>query len=280
MTAAARRHAGRIAPDAYSPGFFRFFAWYVGRLLRKSFHAVRIVRGSQSHATALEREAGDQPAIIALSHTSWWDPLLCVYLSNRLTPTRATLAPMDREQLAKFRFMRKLGLFGIDPVDAASLGPMVEYIAERCAAVPRTTFWITPQGRFADAREPISLRPGAAACAARLSAASPCRAVCLAIEYAFWLDKRPEIFLRFEPCDAPTPASTAAWHRALTLAMQRNNDALSELVKARDPAPFDLLEGGDAPRINPVYDLLLSLRGDRGGLGERPPQAALPERGS
>lgn len=265
----AARARARIEPDAYNPGFFRFFAWYVGRLLRRSFHAVRVERGSVELLAGLEREPGGEPSIVALSHTSWWDPLLCVYLSQRFTPTRPALAPIDSEQFAKFRFMRKLGLFGVDPEDPASLEPMVEYVARRCEQLPRTTFWITPQGRFADVREEILLRPGGSATAARLSASRPCKVVCLALEYAFWVDKRPEVFMRFEPCEAETATSTASWHRALTRAMQRNNEELAALVIARDPSAFESLEGGDAPRINPLYDMLLALRGKRTSLDHK-----------
>ena len=105
--------------------------------------------------------------------------------------------------------------------------------------------------------------------AARLCAGAGCRVVCVALEYAFWVDKRPEVFLRVEPCVAETPTSMTSWHRSLTRAMQRNGAALAELVAARDPSAFTCLEGGEAPRIHPVYDALLALRGQRRALDER-----------
>lgn len=248
-----------LTPDRYDARTFRFFAWYVGRLLRSSFHAVRLARASQDAADALAREPG--PAIVALSHGSWWDPLLCVHLSQRLTPGRIALGPMDAVQLSRFGFMRRLGLFGVDPEDPAMRTPMVAHVERRMREAPRTTLWITPQGRFADVREEITLRPGAAAVAARLSAVGTCRVACLAIEMAFWNDKKPEVFLRLEACGAEEPASTASWHRALTRSMRQNAQALAAMVIARDPEPFLVLEGPRGARIHPVYDALLRLRG-------------------
>ena len=253
--------------DAYSARFFGFFAWYVRGMLRRSFHAVRMVRGGDDELRG--HASHERPVIMALSHASWWDPLLCVYLHQRFSPARRALGPIHARELSKFRFMRKLGLFGVDPDDPASFDPMVEHSTARMNDAPGTNFWITPQGRLVDVRTPIELRPGAAAVAARLCAGAGCRVVCVALEYAFWVDKRPEVFLRVEPCVAETPTSMTSWHRSLTRAMQRNGAALAELVAARDPSAFTCLEGGEAPRIHPVYDALLALRGQRRALDER-----------
>jgi hypothetical protein len=43
--------------------------------------------------------------------------------------------------------------------------------------------------------------------------------------------------------------------------MQRNGDALAELVRSRDPRRFETALGGDTARVHPVYDLWLRLTG-------------------
>lgn len=263
---------GHITPDAHSARFFGFFAWYVARMFRSQFHAVRMLRGGDALLASLEREPG--PAIVALTHASWWDPLVCVHLHQTFSPTRVTLGPIDAAELAKFKFMRKIGLFGVDPHDPAALEPMVEHVAMRVRQTPRTTFWITPQGRFVDVREPVTIRPGVSAVASRLCAQGPCRVIALAIEIGMWVDKKPEVFLCAQECRAETAGSTASWHRAITRGMRGAAATLAEAVIARDPSPFVCIEGGDAPRIHPVYDAILSLRGKRTKLGQQRESAA------
>ncbi|MBL9000859.1 MAG: lysophospholipid acyltransferase family protein [Phycisphaerae bacterium] len=244
-----------VIPGAYSSRFAAGFGWYVRRLLRRSFHAVRLARGSGEILSAAADHEG--PLILCMSHSSWWDPLVGVLLGRTYFPERSACAPMDREQLRKFAFFRRLGLFGIEPDDPASLSAMKSYVAARFAAEPRPTLYLTPQGRFVDPRAPIELRPGAAAVA---SATPGCRVLAVAFEYAFWLDQRPEVFIRCEAVPSGESGSTASWQRGMISAMRRNGSALSELVIARDPNAFTILIGGGG-RINPFYDAWLRLRG-------------------
>ncbi|MDX2114252.1 MAG: lysophospholipid acyltransferase family protein [Planctomycetota bacterium] len=253
-----------LVPDAHSARFFNFFAWYTRRLIARRFAAVRAAPGTTQTLRALADDQG--PVVMAMTHSSWWDPLIGVYLHDRFTPARRSLGPIDARELARFRFMRKLGLFGIDPDNPRVIDSMTRYIAGVCRDAPHTTLWITPQGTFQDVRAPMLVRPGAAAAAARLRAVGPCRVVSLAIELAFWNDQRPEIFLRADPVAADRPHSMPSWHRAISRAMRAGAEALSTLVIARDPQPFETLLGGDA-RIHPVYDAILKLRGKSGGLG-------------
>lgn len=258
---AGRGSAGdgdRLIPARYSPFVTRMFERHVRSMFRRNFHAVRF---AEETAPVLRGACeDDRPLIVAMNHSSWWDPLVPLVLSEDFLHDRIPLAPMDAEQLEKFGFFRRLGIFGMDPDDPASLEAMAEYVGRHLREVERAVFLITPQGRFADARSPIRLRPGISAIAAEAERAGrrP-NVVCLAIEYAFWLEKKPEVFLRAEACEGGH-GSTTAWHRALTRAMQRNQEALAALVMAREPGPFSTLLGGPGG-VNPVMDLLLRLRG-------------------
>jgi 1-acyl-sn-glycerol-3-phosphate acyltransferase len=263
-----------IIPGQFSARFAAGFGWYVRRMLRKSFHAVRLESGSGGVLGGLAGHIG--PVVVPMSHASWWDPLIAVLLGRAFLPERSACGPMDREQLAKFGFFRRLGLFGIDPDSAESMAAMRGYVAERFATEKKPTLWLTPQGRFADVRAEIELRPGAAAIAA---AAPECRVVAMAIEYGFWLDKRPEVFVRCAPVEPAKAAvvSTADWQRALVSTMRENAAALAQLVIARDPSAFEVLLGGGG-RINPVYDAWLRLRGRSGSLQSARLQADRPGR--
>jgi 1-acyl-sn-glycerol-3-phosphate acyltransferase len=245
-------------PARYDRRVVRVFTWYSERLLKKQFAAVRLEAGGEEHVRALD--AVDGPVLVAMSHAAWWDPIVAGLLWRRFFATRTTLAPMDRQELERFAFMRRLGIFGLDPDDATALPAMVAYLEHAMAAHPKPTLVVTPQGRFTDVREPMVVRPGAAAAAARLGVQ---RAVALAVEYGFWNDKKPEIFLRAMPIEVPSgdaARSTGRWQRALVEAMTENGRRLAELVRARDPSAFTnlLIEGA---KVHPVYDLWLRLTG-------------------
>jgi 1-acyl-sn-glycerol-3-phosphate acyltransferase len=255
----------QLIPGAYSARFVQFFTWYTKRLFRKKFFAVRLARGSAEVLLALQQHRG--PAMIAMTHSSWWDPLVALLLGT-LCSARQACAPMDEAMLRKFGFFRRLGIFGIRPEDPRGLPAMVAYVLERFAQESQATLWITPQGRFCDVREPIELRPGAAAVAARAQRQGmKLEVVVVAVEYGFWVDQKPEVFVRAarveaeeSAADASGTLSTAAWQRKLQEAMQRCADELATLVRARDASAFEsLITAGGG--INPAMDAWQRLRG-------------------
>jgi hypothetical protein len=87
----------------------------------------------------------------------------------------------------------------------------------------------------------------------------------VAVEYGFWVDARPEVFLRVQAVSPPEELRRSAWQRSLQAAMQANADALAEAVRSREPARFECLLGGES-RVHPVYDLWLRLRGRSRGI--------------
>ncbi len=246
-------------PSATSPHVVRFFQWWMGKMFRKDFNTIRAIKGTTEILSDLDQHQG--PVLVLMNHQCWWDPLIGMYIARHLTPARSMLAPMELAMLRKFPILRKLGVFGLNPDAPQSLEIMIDHVTQVFQKTPRTSFWITPQGQFADVRTPVRLRPGAAAVAARTPGV---KVVCLAVEMAFWLDRKPEILLRFEPCEPPPAPTTAGWNRVMTQSMQRNADELSKAVIARaeaDFAPIARVHAGRAVRVNPLYDLWLRLRG-------------------
>lgn len=254
-----------LLPAAYNRHAARWFGVWIERMFRRSWHAVRCAAGTQSTFAALD--SSGRPAIVLMNHPSWWDPLIGMWLTRRLAPSRRVLGPMELAEFRKLGFFRWLGVFGLDPARPEALDAMTEYVIAQFRSTPQTVFWITPQGGFADVRAPVRLRPGAAALAARLAASDlgPPDVVACAVEPSFWVDSRPELCVRFQAVASGRP-STAGWHRVMTEAMQANADALASLVIARDPAAFDDLQQAAPARINPLVDLWLKLRGERGDL--------------
>lgn len=264
-TSGGTERRDRLIPAQTSPLIIRFFARHVRSMFRKRFHSVRMVRATMPALQDACRD--DRPLIVVMNHSSWWDPLVPLLLRDEYFGECSPLAPMDRAQLEKFGFFRRLGIFGMDPDDPASLEAMGGYVLEHLRSAARPVFFVTPQGRFADVRTPIRLRPGVAsiAAAAVREGLDP-NVVCLGMEYAFWVDQKPELFLRVEACEGAHD-STTGWQRAITGAMQRNADALAETVMGRDPDAFATILGG-ASRVHPLYDLLLRLRGKSASLDD------------
>lgn len=261
-----------VIPGAYSPRFARFFGWYLERLFASRMNAVRVARREDGGSTAtalseLDGHAG--PVLVLLSHSAWWDPLVGLLLARRYLPSRSGCAPMEAEQLRTFGFFRRLGLFGIDPDDPRSLSQMLTYVQGCFAREARPTLWLTPQGAFADVRTPVVLRPGAAAVAARTPGV---KVAAVSMEYGFWLDQRPEVFLRVDRVEPPPgreKPSTGAWHRAMQQSMREGAARLAEAVIARDPARFEVIAGRSVKggaRVNPIYDLWQRLRGKRAAI--------------
>ena len=261
---------GALIHATPSPRVRSVFTAMVASMTRRRFHAVRVARGSLE--VLREIDGGTRPALVVMNHCAWWDPIVALLVWRECFRSRTPFGPIDRDELKRFAIFRKVGLFGVDPDDPATLPAMREYLAGLARRDPRLALVVTPQGHFADVRDEVVPRPGAAAVAASLG---PDRAVSVAVEYGFWVDQKPEVFLRAEPiaCDGPAESSgTLAWQRRVTDAMRANRTALAQLVRARDGAAFEPLSREFAPRsggTNPFYDLWLRLTGrGRGELGE------------
>ena len=249
-----------IVPHRRQEWFCRLFRWYTRRLVRGSFNAMRLARGGVDAFAHFD--AYDGPTMLLLNHQSWWDPIFTVALVDRFTPSRQVFAPMDRAMVEQFAFMRKLGLFGVDLDDPAAFRAMVGYASDLARSNANPSFWITPQGQFADVRAPLELRPGAAAIASRLAKdGTPPRVLCLAIELAFWEDRKPEVLLHARPCPAPERSTTSLWQRQMVDNMQAAMAELAKLAIARDASAFDIVLGRGASGVNPVYNAVLRLTG-------------------
>jgi hypothetical protein len=102
--------------------------------------------------------------------------------------------------------------------------------------------WITPQGRFADARETVQFKPGLGALAGRVSGVT---LLPLAIEYTFWDERLPEVLLRFGAPVKIQEENAEAATKQLENALVAVMGELKSAAMARDPGAFHvLLQGG------------------------------------
>ncbi len=255
----------RFIPPRESPVFARWFErWCRRKLIRKKFHALRIEHESAGLLRSLAGHEG--PLILAMNHVGWWDPLVMLTTQRLFFPDRSLRAPMDAAQLERFGLFRRLGVFGMDPDDPASLARMNEEVGRYFRESTLPTFWITPQGRFADVRVPIVVRPGVSKLAASNAGV---RVLAIGVEYCFWTDPKPEILIAAREVHAQDSARTTAWQRAITDAMSAGSAHLADLAMARDGDRFETLVSRQSVHGGVLYHAWLKARGRSEGLDAR-----------
>jgi 1-acyl-sn-glycerol-3-phosphate acyltransferase len=211
----------------------RLFRRVVRRYFRRHFRAVMV-----QQVEMLSEARG--PLIVYANHSSWWDPMVSVLLAEVALPGRRHYAPMDAEALQRYPILKRIGLF---PVEMSSARGAAMFLRTSQAILEAGgVLWITPQGKFADAREALVFKPGLGALAARVPEMT---LVPLAIEYAFWDERMPETLLRL---GKPIRVSEGVGHEGATAELQAALAAVMAELKvsamARDAAAFEPLLSG------------------------------------
>lgn len=231
-----------------SPSMVRFFGRVMARTMQRRFNAVRLALPGWPELPP------DRPAIVFVNHPSWWDPAFLIVMGTTRFRDRPGYGPMDASMIARYPFMRRIGLFGIEPATGRG-GMTFLRIASRLLADHRAMLWITAEGEMTDPRRrPVVLRAGIS----RLLAHVPDAVlVPLALDYPFWRESRPEALARFgRPID-PRPLAgqpPQAIGAALATALEETMDALARDAISRDPGRFTLLFRGRAG-IGGIYDV-------------------------
>ena len=238
--------------------WFGFFARAFRHAFRRDFHALRVSRSGPAPDPETPR------LVLYANHPSWWDAVAFALLADTLFKGRAGFVPIDARMLRRYGFMARIGAFGVDlesPIGGAAFLATAQKLLDR----PEGLLLVTAQGRFADVRErPVQLRPGLAHLAQRRPDAT---FVPLALDYAFWDERQPELLMRFGP---PIPAASllalAVPERSAALgrALEATMDGLAQEVIARDPAAFETLAAGRVG-VGGVYDLWRRLQARRRG---------------
>ncbi len=245
MNAVARREradTGTLPPRW--PWLFRLFRWYARGYAARHLHAVRVLRSHQPPAEI------DGPLIVVMNHPSWWDAILNFVLSD-LWPGRIDWGPMEVHALAKYKFLSRAGLFG---VETGTVRGAVEFLrtARVILADSRATLWLYAQGRFADVRErPVTFRSGVGHLAEWLNSGT---ILPVAVEYTFWTERTPEALVAFgEPLRSIASRTAHAWTVEIERELERAQDALAAAAITRDPKRFEVLVHGRAG-VGGVYD--------------------------
>jgi 1-acyl-sn-glycerol-3-phosphate acyltransferase len=216
-----------------STAVLRFFGFIVRSYFRRHFRTVLLQHG--------ERLAqAPTPLVVYANHSSWWDPMVSILLAQKLLPGRRHYAPMDADALRKYPILRKIGIF---PVEMSSARGAAQFLRTSQAILASGgVVWITPQGRFADPREPLQFKPGLGALSTRVPGLT---LLPLAIEYTFWDERLPETLLRFGvPAKIAAEADTAVATLLLEGALSETMRGLRIDAMARDPRVFGVVLTG------------------------------------
>jgi 1-acyl-sn-glycerol-3-phosphate acyltransferase len=255
--------AKRAADDPvarYDARHMAFFHFMFARFFRRHMRAARVARWG------LPGEYGDRPLVVFANHPGWWDGVAFMLLSRRLFPRRTMFIPMEAAALARYGFMTRLGVFGIE---AGTSRGAVAFLrtARGVLGAPERMLWMNAPGRFSDVRErPVPIAPGMI----RLPEMAPDAVfIPLALDYPFWTERKAEMLAAFgPPIEAATLAALPRDARgpALSAALAATMDRLALDAIARDPARFEtLLRGPEG--MGGVWQLWrrirTTLRGDR-----------------
>lgn len=171
--------------------------------------------------------------------------MVSVFLADRLMRERLHFAPMDADALRRYAILGKVGVF---PVEMETARGAAQFMRTGRAVLEQGgILWVTPQGRFVDVRTaPLEFKPGLARLASRVAdAAGDCTLLPLAIEYAFWDERLPEVLLRFGTPVRVLPGETADRVQARLLeSLATTMGELRDLATTRDPASFTTLLHG------------------------------------
>ena len=229
-----------------SAAFFGFFGFIFERALRGDFNAVRLAAASPPPDAATPR------LVIYTNHPSWWDAAVYCYVCRRLFGSRPIFSPIEASMLRRYPFMARIGAFGVERRSARGAIGFLAICREILARVDNILI-VACQGRFADVRDRLELERGVAHLA---DMAAGVTFLPLAIEYAFWEERRPELLLRFgapirgdDLAALPLDGRLAILEPALATAMA----ALARDSIRRDADAFRTLLSG-AKGVNPFYD--------------------------
>ncbi|MDY7232796.1 lysophospholipid acyltransferase family protein [Hyalangium rubrum] len=161
---------------------------YVGWKFRSTFRGLW-VRGALP--------TGAEGRLVYVNHTSWWDGFVLHQLSRAAGWDAYCL--MEEKNLARYRFLSRLGAFSIRPGEAASSLESLRYARELLSR-PRAAVCLFPEGELRPFGVlPLKLRRGVEL----LARVGRAECVPVALRYAFFEHERPDVLVEVGAPHAP-----------------------------------------------------------------------------
>jgi chlorobactene lauroyltransferase len=227
--------------------FETLFSVYVTRILKRHFFSLRIA----GERLFLERDPS-LPTVIIANHSNWWDGFVMLHFARKRWHVDSHLM-MDIEQMRKYPFFRRLGVFSVDRHAPRSAVESMHHAVDLLAGTANI-LWIFPQGvLLPNDLRPLRFARGTARIIEKLGTVN---LLSLALRYEYRNEQRPEIFARFFDLTRLEGVTDAeALTREMEAAMERGVDALrDDVVHGRTGGFESALRG--AASVNYAIDLL------------------------
>ncbi|MBS1913338.1 MAG: lysophospholipid acyltransferase family protein [Bacteroidetes bacterium] len=243
-------HRTLLTARPTSPGRW-LLARYFARRARRHFAAV-LAHGHQGLQPWSRNGNAGMPLLLVANHSSWWDAALPIVLSVGILHQDA-YGMMQTEELRRYQFFRRAGIFSVDRSNARSAMRSIEYAASLLQGTSRV-LWIFPQGTIApNDRRPIRTEPGAAHLARRLErvAIAP-----VAFRYEVGREEHPLACIRIGAPRILGGADTAdprKLNEEIARMMEAELDALRDAMLAENYAGFERLIRGRRS-VNAAWD--------------------------
>lgn len=183
----------------------------------------------------------DAPVLLIANHSSWWDSLLALWLSESELPGSQAYGMMDASNLKRLRFFRWIGCFGVD-LSSRRDGARAARYALELLKQPSTALWVFPQGAEQPAHLPLQFMPGAAGIARR---ARSVQVIPVAFAYVFEREEQPHVYISVgEPMSLRDGADREAQEGAVEAERRRINLQ----VESRDQGFSTIFERSPAAR--------------------------------
>jgi 1-acyl-sn-glycerol-3-phosphate acyltransferase len=228
----------------------------VRRYLKKNFHSFRVAK--ENFPQLAELEESKHLLVIYMNHPSWWDPMIGLFLSQKLFSRRRHYAPIDSLALERYGFFKYLGFFPLQIDHPLTAARQFKEACDSIAAESKSTIWITGEGKFSDPRQrPIHLVSGLH----HLGENFRVTFLPLAIEYSFWEERYPEVLVGFgKPIEIePENRSDKNLQKLLTDRLEITMNQLAQRSMKRQQDDFIILLGGNVG-VGGVYDLWRSFK--------------------
>jgi len=258
-----------VTPPPTSAWIQKGFHGFLRHYLKRHFFFIGLHRDGYNPSIATADDRPGEPTIVYANHPAWWDPLIAHYANDVLFGKRQFYAPIDAEALKQYRVFEKLGFYGIDLQSTSGAAAFLRTSMSILNA-PDTSLWITPEGRFCDARDATaSLMPGLAHLCTKMSGLRDAgensrggRVMPMALEYLFWEERLPVCFIRFgnpfRPAEHPL-WDKPTWNANLNERLRQTQRELACGAIARDPAAFESLMTGRVG-AGMLYDTMRRLK--------------------
>lgn len=115
------------------------FGWYVTRLFKRHFYAIELMGEPP-------RIEPNLPLVLLPNHSTWWDGFF-IHLINKKFLRRRPYVMMLEEQLRRYPFFTRLGVFSINPNSTAEVRASLRYAAN-VLRDPQNLLVIFPQGEL------------------------------------------------------------------------------------------------------------------------------------